>query len=112
MIKRCHPEINDILVCRIGTLGKAYRIDTNLTFSIFVSLGLIKSGNEILSNHIVSVINSGYGSNWIQSIKAGGAMHAYKINLTDLNMLLIPLPPLAEQERIVNQLNELFAAME
>ena len=112
LTKRCKPERNDILVCRIGTLGKALRIDTDLAFSIFVSLGLIKTGNKVLSNHIVSVINSEYGSNWIQRIKAGGAMHAYKINLTDLNILLIPLPPLAEQNRIVEKIEQAFSALD
>lgn len=106
LIKRCQPQKNDVLICRIGTLGKALRIDTDLEFSIFVSLGLVKTGNQVLSDHLVSVINSEYGSNWIQSIKAGGAMHAYKINLTDLNMLPVPLPPLAEQKRIAEKLDE------
>lgn len=109
--KRCKPEKNDVLVCRIGTLGKALRIDTDLEFSIFVSLGLIKIGNEVLSNHIVTVINSEYGAGWIQSIKAGGAMHAYKINLTDLNLLPVPLPPLAEQQRIYERLEEVHSAL-
>ena len=112
LIKRCKPEKNDVLVCRIGTLGKALRIDTDLSFSIFVSLGLIKTGIEVLSNHIVSVINSGYGANWIQSVKAGGAMHAYKINLADLNLLLIPLPPLAEQQRIFEKIKQAFSALD
>ena len=106
LIKRCQPQKNDVLICRIGTLGKALRFDTDLEFSIFVSLGLVKTGNQVLSDHLVSVINSEYGSNWIQSIKAGGAMHAYKINLTDLNMLPVPLPPLAEQKRIAEKLDE------
>ena len=102
LIKRCNPQKNDILICRIGTLGKALRIDTEIQFSIFVSLGLIKTGYQLLSDYLVNVINSGYGSNWIQSVKAGGAMHAYKINLTDLKQMIIPLPPISEQERIIS----------
>ncbi|MBQ3922854.1 MAG: restriction endonuclease subunit S [Spirochaetales bacterium] len=112
LIKRCRPEKNDILFCRIGTLGRALRIDTDLEFSIFVSLGLIKTDNEELSNHIVYVINSEYGSNWIQSVKAGGAMHAYKINLTDLNMFPIPLPPFAELERIAEKIEQAFSVLD
>ena len=112
LIKRCRPEKNDILFCRIGTLGRALRIDTDLEFSIFVSLGLIKTDNEELSNHIVYVINSEYGSNWIQSVKAGGAMHAYKINLTDLNMFPIPLPPFAELGRIAEKIEQAFSVLD
>ena len=29
-------------------------------------------------------------------------MHAYKINLTDLKQMIIPLPPISEQERIIS----------
>lgn len=112
LIKRCRPEKNDILFCRIGTLGRALRIDTDLEFSIFVSLGLIKTDNEELSNHIVYVINSEYGSNWIQSVKAGGAMHAYKINLTDLNMFPVPLPPFAELGRIAEKIEQTFSVLD
>ena len=53
--------LNDVLICRIGTLGKAIRIDTDIEFSIFVSLGLIKLINVNLADYIVIVINSGYG---------------------------------------------------
>ena len=112
LIKRCKPEKDDILICRIGTLGKAIRIDTDVDFSIFVSLGLVKTGNRILSDYIVSAINSGYGSGWIQSVKAGGAMHAYKINLSDLNRFLFPLPPLDEQKRIIERITELFSILD
>lgn len=107
LIKRCRPERDDVLVCRIGTLGKALRIDTDIEFSVFVSLGLVKTGNKTLSDYICCVINSGYGSEWIEANKAGGAMHTYKINLNDLKMMPIPLPPIEEQERILECVDEI-----
>jgi len=105
LIKRCKPEKNDVLVCRIGTLGKAITIDIDLEFSIFVSLGLIKTTDKTISDYIVQVINSGYGDTWIKDNKAGGAMHTYKINLNSLALLPVPLAPLSEIERIL-QLND------
>ena len=112
LIKRCKPEKDDILICRIGTLGKAIIIDTCEAFSIFVSLGLIKTGNRLLSEYVVDSVNSGFGKLWIQEHKAVGAMHADKINLTDLNNMLIPLPPLAEQKRIVERVEEIFRLLD
>ena len=112
LIKRCKPEKNDILICRIGTLGKAIVIESEKEFSIFVSLGLIKTGSELLSQYIVRSINSGYGVQWIKAHKAGNSMHADKINLTDLCLMTIPLPPLAEQKRIVARVEEIFRLLD
>ena len=101
LIRRCKPERDDILICRIGTLGKAITIDTDKEFSIFVSLGLIKPIIKDMSKYLALVINSGYGFSWIQRVKVGGGTHTFKINLDDLRLMPIPLPPLEEQKRIV-----------
>ena len=108
LIGRCKPERDDVLVCRIGTLGKAIKIDTDVEFSIFVSLGLLKFINKAVADYVVSVINSGYGFSWIQRVKVGGGTHTFKINLEDLRAMPIPLPPLAEQKRIVAKIEELL----
>ena len=106
LIARCKPEDRDILICRIGTLGKAIKIETKNEFSIFVSLGLIKPVDKLLSDYIVMTINSGYGFSWIQKVKVGGGTHTFKINLDDLRSFPIPLPPLEEQHRIVAKIKE------
>lgn len=112
LIKRCNPEKGDILICRIGTLGKAIEIDINVDFSIFVSLGLIKPLNSYLSKYLVYVLNSGFGEKWIKKNKAGDAMHAAKINLDVLRSFLVPLPPLLEQTRIVDKIDEMLSIVQ
>lgn len=108
LVKRCKPEKSDILFCRIGTLGKAIEIDTDIQFSIFVSLGLIKPIETRITRYLVYVLNSGYGYEWIKQHKAGDSMHAAKINLDMLRTFPVPIPPIKEMERIVDKVNMLL----
>lgn len=108
LISRCKPEMNDVLLCRIGTLGKAIKICTDKEFSIFVSLGLLKLIEADVADYIVQVINSGYGYRWIDDNKVGGGTHTNKINLDTLRGMSIPIPPLEEQHRIVAKIEEIL----
>ena len=108
LISRCKPEMNDVLLCRIGTLGKAIKICTDKEFSIFVSLGLLKLIEADVADYIVQVINSGYGYQWIDDNKVGGGTHTNKINLDTLRGMPIPIPPLEEQHRIVAKIEEIL----
>jgi len=107
--KRCNPEFGDILFCRIGTLGKCVVIDVKQSFSIFVSLGLIKVlKSDISPEYICYVLNSLYMIKQFEKVKAGGS-HTNKLNLNSMSGLLIPFPPLNEQKFIVTKLNELMS---
>ena len=112
LIERVKPQKNDILICRIGTLGKAIKITVDFEFSIFVSLGLIRLVDVELIDFIITVINSPLGLKWIDENKVGGGTHTYKINLVDLPSMLIPIPPLSEQHRIVTKIEELLPYIE
>ena len=105
LIERIKPQKEDILFCRIGTLGKAIKCTLDFEFSIFVSLGLLRPVNISLTDYIVFAINSPLGDKWIRDNKVGGGTHTYKINLVDIPRMLIPIPPLEEQKRIFDKLS-------
>ena len=107
LCERVAPQAGDILFCRIGTLGKAIRCTLNIEFSIFVSLGLLRPIDPSVTDYLVFTINSPLGERWIQENKVGGGTHTYKINLSDIPNMLIPLPPYQEQNRIFTKLQEL-----
>ena len=107
LIKRVKPKKNDILMCRIGTLGKAIKCTLDFDFSIFVSLGLLRPIDSETSDYIVFVLNSPLVEQWIQDNKVGGGTHTYKINLIDIPNILLPIPPINEQARIFAKFNEL-----
>ena len=107
--KRCNPEDGDILICRIGTLGRVTIIDTKKPFSIFVSLGLLKLPKTVqIKDYLHVVLSSPFLKFQFNEIKVGG-IHTDKLNLGDIPKLSIPLPPLEEQKRIINKLNSLLA---
>lgn len=107
LIKRAKPEFGDILICRIGTLGKAIKISLEFEFSIFVSLGLLKPKVKIISDYLVYFLNSYFIEGWINDNKVGGGTHTAKLNLNILEKCPVALPPLKEQEQIASHLDEL-----
>ena len=59
LYKRCDPRRGDILIGRIGTLGKAVLVDTDEEFSLFVSVGLIRfSQTFIAPSYFRMLLNS------------------------------------------------------
>ena len=109
LICRCKPEKGDILLCRIGTLGHPYIVDLDFEFSIFVSLGLIKLINKDINVYLKAYMDSPSFEWQINKVKVGGGTHTFKLNLKDIVNLLISLPPLAEQKRIVEKLDNVLA---
>jgi type I restriction enzyme, S subunit len=110
LFTRCDPRRGDILLARIGTLGKAVLVDTDVEFSLFVSVALIRFSHDFVNPKFLKIIlNSPFVEAEFESIKVGGGTHTNKLNLGDLQTVRILLPPKAEQGRIVAKANELMA---
>lgn len=101
---------NDIVIARTGgTVGKSFKINKDSTTdSVFASyLIRIVLTESDSSNYIAYFLNSPYY--WEQiGINAQGTGQP-NVNATQLSNLILPLPPLAEQHRIVEKLDEIMA---
>jgi type I restriction enzyme, S subunit len=97
--KRANPERGDILISKDGTLGVVREITTDVEFSIFVSVALIKPVTYRLSNYLCIALSSPQVQAQMVP-KGSGLQH---IHLEDLRVDCIPLPPLAEQRRVVKE---------
>ena len=104
---RCSPELNDILLTKDGTIGEVAVNNLNYPFSMLSSIALIKPSNEILSWFLAYILISDLLQNKMKKDAKGSALK--RIILAQINDFLIPLPPLAEQQRIVTKIEELFA---
>ncbi len=104
---RCNPERGDVLLSKVGTTGVPAPVDTDIKFSLFVSVALLKFNIDLINrDYLINVINSpcvqkqcaentrGVGNkNWV---------------MRDIANTLIPIAPLREQERIVSELKRLI----
>ncbi len=108
LTKRCCPEKGDILLTKIGTTGIAVTINTTDVFSIFVSVSLLKLyNNYVYPEFITKLINSPL----VKKYSAEGTEGVGNKNLVlrKIKSFIVPLPPLNEQKRIVEKIDQLMA---
>ena len=107
---RCSPELNDVLLTKDGTIGEVAVNNLNYPFSMLSSVALIKPANGILSWFLAYILISDLLQNKMKKNAKGSALK--RIILAQINDFLIPLPPLADQKRIVTKIEELFAKLD
>lgn len=104
---RCNPEKGDMLLTKVGTTGIPVINDSDIEFSLFVSVALIKFNHDFLdAKFFLYLLQSplvqeqakentrGVGNkNWVMDAIA--------------NTILV-LPPLAEQKRIVEAIEKIL----
>jgi type I restriction enzyme, S subunit len=106
--KRCHPEEGDVLLTKVGTTGIAVTINIKKEFSIFVSVALLKLVQGFIdADYLTRLINSPL----VKKYSADGTEGVGNKNLVlrKIKAFIIPLPPLAEQRRIVAKIDQLMA---
>lgn len=105
--ERCNPEIGDVLLIKDGaTTGVVTVNNLDQAFSLLSSVALIKLQKSILSWYIVYVLRSDLFYQVIRKNMKGTGIT--RITLKQIEPLLIPVPPLAEQQRIVAKIEELM----
>ncbi len=96
--KRTKPERGDVLVSKDGTLGTIRLVDTDVNFSIFVSVALVKPVERKMGRFMEVALSS--PSVQAQMVPKGtGLQH---IHLEDLRQDCLPLCSVAEQSVIVD----------
>jgi len=106
--KRCNAEFGDVLLIKDGaTTGIATINNLHQPFSMLSSVALLKPPKEIINKYLLYVLRSPFFYTFLREDMSGCAIT--RVTLIKLNRFIIPLPPLAEQHRIVAKVDALMA---
>ena len=111
LYERCNPEKGDILLSKVGTTGVPAIVDTDEQFSLFVSVALLKFNHKYINQKFFYYLiyspliqqqatenTKGIGNkNWV---------------LDKIANTLVILPPIEEQQRIIEKLEQLLPLCE
>ena len=106
---RCNPEYGDILYIKDGaTTGVVAINDLKVPFSLLSSVALIKPLG-ILNRYLYYFLRSNFSNSSIKKSMKGVGIT--RITLRQIEEWNIPVPPYAEQERIVKILDNYFSIL-
>ena len=101
----------ELILSNIGSVGKVFRVpyfDRPMTLAS--NSVMVKCYNSRDYDWIYYFLLSPIGFEELKSITTGTAVP--KFNKTDLKTIPLPVPPLAEQQRIVDRIESLFAKLD
>lgn len=111
LYQRCNPEFGDILISKVGTTGVPAIVDCYEEFSLFVSVALLKfNKNKIYNKLLYYFLLSPIVQKQVKDNTRGVGNKNWVLDAIKNTML--PLPPLEEQKRIVEKIEELFAKLD
>lgn len=102
----CKPNKGDVLLSKDGTVGKVSLVKDNTAFVVLSSLAILSPSNNLLPEFLKNYLLSPYFVEAALNSKTGAAIK--RIVLKAIKEFYIPVPPLEEQERIVQKLDALF----
>ena len=102
--KRTHIRRGDVLLTIVGSLGNAAVVETDKLFTTQRSVAVIDS--DLLSKYLYYSLISGMFQKQVFDNAKGTSQKG--IYLKKLSELLLPIPPLEEQKRIVAKIEKLM----
>jgi type I restriction enzyme S subunit len=106
----CKPNKGDVLFSKDGTVGKVAHVDFERDFVVLSSLAIVRPDvGRLDSAFLKYVMLSPSFLDAAVGMKTGAAIR--RIILRNLKSIPIPVPPLAEQQRIVGVLDEAMAGI-
>ena len=110
ILKKGHLKKGDVLITNRGEIGKTAIVPKIFESKSKFSGSLAVSRERLLSAFLYYVLNTPSARASFKSRQTGTALQ--QLTIRQIKQLEIPLPPLAEQERIVAKLDAAFAEID
>lgn len=111
LYKRCNPEMGDMLISKVGTTGVPAIIDTDEQFSLFVSVALLKYNHQFINEKFLYyLLMSPLVQEQVKENTRGIGNKNWVLDF--IAKTVIVLPPIEEQQRIVEKLEALLPLCE
>lgn len=107
---RVKPKKWDVLYSKGGTTGIAAVNDSDEEFNVWVHVAVLSIGENIYPYYLAKALNSPHCYQLAQKYTHGTSNR--DLGLTRMVSITLPLPPLAEQKRIVAKLEEILPLCE
>jgi type I restriction enzyme S subunit len=101
---RCNPDRGDVLIVSRGaTIGRACLVNSDREFCLMGSVILMKPHAGLNSAYLLQALKAGFFQTRLTAVSGSTAQQA--IYIRDIRPLQMPLPPQAEQARIVAEVD-------
>ena len=97
----------ELILSNVGSIGKIFIVpNLNRKATLAPNAIMVRPYNSAHTKWLYYLFSSNIGLSWLLSIASATAIQ--KFNKTDFKSLLIPIPPIEEQSRIVQYIESVF----